>query len=285
MKNLTQHIIACILGLLTLGMGACSGDSENITIQQDGSNNRNAIVSFLGPTSFYIDYIQYSIVGSHLEVVGHDEIEYITYAKPYARVTIDGTTYETRAIRGWSNERIFSDCTLVNYFSPFPQSLEKIDIPATVTEIDEGAFANLAIRSIIIPEGVVAIGDGVFSGCQNLDSISLPSTLRIIGHHAFTNCKSLESISLPEALTEICWKPLRINSTLENIFDTFTSGAGLATFSGCSSLKRVNCYAVEPPRGHLLGASSDVQLHVPASSLQAYQDAWGSRFNNIIGDL
>ena len=190
MKRILKKISTLIIGTATLVLCACSGNSDEIVIGEDGSNNRNAIVSFIDDYSFYIDYIEYQMVGSHIEVVGYDEIEHVTYVKPYAKITIDGTTYETKAIRGKCKERRFSDGTLVNYFSALPRSLEKIDIPSTVTEIGEGAFANLNIGSIVIPEGVVSIGDGAFSGCQNLDSISLPSTLRFI-EDSKSKCKTL----------------------------------------------------------------------------------------------
>lgn len=282
MKRILKKTSTLIIGSTILALCACSGNLDEIAIGEDGSNNRNAIVSFIDDYSFYIDYIEYQIVDSHVEVVGYDEIEHVTYIKPYARITIDGTTYETMAIRGKCKERRFSDCTLVNYFSALPRSIEKIDIPSTVTEIGEGAFANLGISSIVIPEGVVSIGDGAFSGCQNLDSISLPSTLRFIGHHAFFNCKSLENICLPESLTEISWDPFRLCGGTGDILDYFASGACWA-FSGCSSLKRVDCYAEKPPVRFWAGPS-DIDIHVPASSLQAYQEEW-RRVNNVIGDL
>lgn len=54
-----------------------------------------------------------------------------------------------------------------------------------VTEIDDYAFSSSFLSSIIIPEGIISIGEGAFERCPNLVSIELPSTLKKIGLGAF----------------------------------------------------------------------------------------------------
>ena len=60
-----------------------------------------------------------------------------------------------------------------------PGNLTEIVIPATyngkpVTMIDENAFADaINLTSIIIPDSVKIIGEGAFSGCTSLESITL----------------------------------------------------------------------------------------------------------------
>ena len=50
---------------------------------------------------------------------------------------------------------------------------------------------------------VVRIGDGAFSGDNDITEVTLPETIRSIGNNAFTSCSKLTVINLPEALTEI----------------------------------------------------------------------------------
>ncbi|MCR5723594.1 MAG: leucine-rich repeat domain-containing protein [Treponema sp.] len=68
-----------------------------------------------------------------------------------------------------------------------------------------------------IPEGVTAIGEGAFSFCTTLQSITLPETLTKIEKLAFEGCAALSEISLPQSLTSI----------------------GKQAFFGCSSLREV----------------------------------------------
>ena len=55
---------------------------------------------------------------------------------------------------------------------------------------------------VVIPEGVVEIGDGVFREME-ISSVSLPSTLKHIGDQAFYKCKMLESVAFPDGLVSI----------------------------------------------------------------------------------
>lgn len=92
-----------------------------------------------------------------------------------------------------------------------------IVIPATykdlpVTEIapyafsgdsDNGSAANRYIRGVIIPDSVVSIGNGAFSGCEALSSVTFGanSQLTTIGSSAFSACAELTSITIPSKVT------------------------------------------------------------------------------------
>lgn len=59
-------------------------------------------------------------------------------------------------------------------------------------------------ETVIIPAGVVEIGDYAFESCNSVKSIEFPNTLEKIGEGAFFRCKSLESVEIPYGVTEIC---------------------------------------------------------------------------------
>ena len=76
-------------------------------------------------------------------------------------------------------------------------NLEKIKLPNTLTEIPYGAFSNVELKSLEIPEGVEIIGDYAFFDCDELTNVKLPTTLRKIGEGAFSQCVELKSINIP----------------------------------------------------------------------------------------
>ena len=49
---------------------------------------------------------------------------------------------------------------------------------------------------VVVPEGVISIGDSAFSGCTAMKSITIPEGVKSIGAFAFHNCESLEKITL-----------------------------------------------------------------------------------------
>ncbi len=89
----------------------------------------------------------------------------------------------------------FANCT----------SLESASLPTTLSRIDGYAFQNCGLNSIIVPEGVISIGEEAFYGNKNLTTVSLPSTLTVISsteytsrRGAFQDCKNLNTIILKE---------------------------------------------------------------------------------------
>ena len=68
-------------------------------------------------------------------------------------------------------------------------------IPNDVTKIGESAFASLAFKEIILPDGVTEIGRWAFWGCASLNNITIPDTVKSIGASALKKCTSLASIT------------------------------------------------------------------------------------------
>lgn len=81
--------------------------------------------------------------------------------------------------------------------------ISEIILPKGLQRIGNGAFYNLKIKSITIPDGVTYIGDSAFSGCAGLKSINIPEGVTSIGRSAFSECISLEEIVLPKTLESL----------------------------------------------------------------------------------
>ena len=59
------------------------------------------------------------------------------------------------------------------------------------------------MKSIIIPNSVISIGEFAFFGCSNLTSIILPNSITKIGQCAFSYCSNLTSITIPNSIISI----------------------------------------------------------------------------------
>ena len=71
-------------------------------------------------------------------------------------------------------------------------SIESIDIPEDLKEIGDFAFHGCELKIVVLPEGVVSLGNEVFlnSGLQN---ITIPSTIRKIGENAIYSFNNVET--------------------------------------------------------------------------------------------
>ena len=96
-------------------------------------------------------------------------------------------------------------------------SIEKVDIPTSVTKIGTLCFANCGFSKFKIPSQITEIGASAFSGCNRLTSITIPNSVTSIGEWAFEDCTGLTSITIPNSVTSI----------------------GDSAFSGCTGFKSI----------------------------------------------
>lgn len=94
--------------------------------------------------------------------------------------------------------------------------LQSVDIPDSVTKIEDYVFNGSGIQSIAIPNSVTSIGDHAFSWCKNLRSITIPESVTSIGNYAFENC-GVREITIPDSVTHIGY------GAFSNIKITFSS--------------------------------------------------------------
>ena len=64
-----------------------------------------------------------------------------------------------------------------------------------ITKIGNSAFANGTFKEVIIPEGIVSIGEQSFSECPNLEVLEVPASVTSLGGSAstsFSKCPKLK---------------------------------------------------------------------------------------------
>ena len=83
-------------------------------------------------------------------------------------------------------------------------SIKKITLPETITDLDEFAFSRChSLTDINLPNGITAISDYVFYNNYSLEKLDLPDNLVSIGYYSFINCRSLKEFDIPSSLTDV----------------------------------------------------------------------------------
>ena len=86
------------------------------------------------------------------------------------------------------------------------KNMAVINIPETykeksVTQICADGFKELTtIQKVVLPDGIIKIGNNAFSGCVGLNDIVFPENLETIDQYAFNGCISLTNVKLPLTL-------------------------------------------------------------------------------------
>ena len=97
------------------------------------------------------------------------------------------------------------------------------------------------IRSTVIPESVVYIGNEAFSGCNRLIGVTCPGSVELMGRAVFYSCSRLADVTLPENLTELPDSTFRYCTALQSV--TLPSGVKYIfphAFRNCYKLESVD---------------------------------------------
>lgn len=176
------------------------------------------------------------------------------YSCPLKTVTINSDTIVGKA-------SYTSGSSLQNKFGA---QVEQYIIGGSVRSIANFAFRNQdndSLRSIILPEGLEAIGNWAFGYIEHLTSISIPSTVQTIGTDAFAYCTNLRSIELGEGLTNIDGQ----------------------AFWMCDNLTNVTSYSLNPPSLSSTTFDHYDTLYVPCEAKDNYKQAdYWQNFNLIL---
>lgn len=87
------------------------------------------------------------------------------------------------------------------------QSLEYIDLPASVRAVGAAAFSDCSKLSWASfgagNSALDTIGASAFANCKSLNALELPDSLKTVGDYAFNGCEALTSVTIPPKVKTI----------------------------------------------------------------------------------
>ncbi len=131
-----------------------------------------------------LDIDKLSLIKSHTKIIhtSKEEKSVINKVGDYYFATLDGKNY------------------LIGCFGDESELILPESYNGESYEIYERAFYNKNIKSVILTDGVTAIGLGAFLSCEKLSSITIGNNVETIRYEAFSYCTSLESVTIPHSV-------------------------------------------------------------------------------------
>ncbi|MCQ2290317.1 MAG: leucine-rich repeat domain-containing protein, partial [Muribaculaceae bacterium] len=290
-----SRILATVLAVMVLGLAGTMLYTpwRKALLYAFNNANRSAILLSSG--------VQYGILSEEegtCEVLSWQPVienrEYCV-ANIASEAIINGKKYKTVAIADsafMNNDKlrsVYFASTVVHigngaFFNC--KNLSSIHLPPSVKTIDEsafgrcpglssvvlspnlkilpvGVFADNALESIKIPEGMEVLDKDCLACNKKLKKVKLPNSLKELGRGVFWECSGLEEVNIPEGVEKM----------------------GDYVFLRCPNLKDVYNYASEPQDANELFDSPKVRVHVKKFALKAYQEhpVWGKQ--TLVADL
>lgn len=131
-----------------------------------------------------------------------------------------------------------------------------------IAQLVEGSISEITTSDL---EGITAIFQFAFYGCDELQSMVVPKGVKSIGQSAFRNCSYLARVEIPESI-----------STIDD-----------RVFENCASLSKVIVKASTPPSiqtDTFKGTPNTCVFEVPSEAVEAYKSAanWSTLASRIV---
>ena len=112
-----------------------------------------------------------------------------------AAVTSLGKVFYLAKITSFNELRYFTGLSAIEEQAFFQSDITSVIIPDSVITIDKSAFSYCSdLTSLTLPDGLIAIEDGAFFCCRSLSSLYIPRSVSSISYGAFQACNAISTI-------------------------------------------------------------------------------------------
>ena len=128
-----------------------------------------------------------------------------------------------------------------------------MDIPSSVTDIDDCAFRNcFSLKQVVLHKHLDCLGPDAFAGCNGVEVV-FSEGLESIGKYTFLLCKNLTRVVIPSSVKIVEEGAFRGCCALSEVIfadESSLQRIGESAFRGCEVLKRINLPATVTDAGN-----------------------------------
>ena len=119
-------------------------------------------------------------------------------------------------------------------------TLTNVIIPDGIISVGNSAFHSCkSLTDVTLPDGITNIGDRAFYACESLTDFAIPDSVTNIGSYAFSGCTGITNIAIPNGVTHIESGAFSGTGLVHMTIPDSVTVIGVSTFENCTSLADV----------------------------------------------
>ena len=103
---------------------------------------------------------------------------------------------------------------------------------------------SFTLPSQISGQSYTKLNNSIFSGIENIKSVTIPSGVLELGNEAFSWCSNLETVVIPDTVTKIGQKCFYKSTKLKEVSASGVTSVGTQAFDGCAGLESASLPSV-----------------------------------------
>ncbi|MBQ3318198.1 MAG: leucine-rich repeat domain-containing protein [Spirochaetales bacterium] len=103
---------------------------------------------------------------------------------------------------------------------------------------------KFTLPSQISGQSYTKLNNSIFSGIENIKSVTIPSGVLELGNEAFSWCSNLETVVIPDTVTTLGQKCFYKSTKLKEVSASGVTSVGTQAFDGCAGLESASLPSV-----------------------------------------
>ena len=208
-------------------------------------------LTYIGHSAFRVTGLTSVTISENVEYIGNNAFslcrdlpQIIVDEKNAVYTSVDGVLFNKEmtellqypAGKNGTHYVIPDGITSINNEAFFDAALESVVIPESVITLDYRAFASTNLREVIIPDSIINIGGSAFENCNDLTSIIIGNNVENIGDYAFRGT-AITKIIIPDSVKTIGeWAFMHCEELVSVTIGNSLINIGEGAFYGCRNL-------------------------------------------------
>ncbi|MCR5443227.1 MAG: leucine-rich repeat protein [Sphaerochaetaceae bacterium] len=121
---------------------------------------------------------------------------------------------------------------------------------------------KFTLPSQISGQSYTKLNNSIFSGIENIKSVTIPSGVLELGNEAFSWCTNLETVVIPDTVTTLGQKCFFNSTKLKEVSASGVTSIGTQAFDGCTGLESASLPSVGSLPSKVFNACADLETTV-----------------------